>query len=117
MTSDTLSFVNEVIRPLADLVAGIMDKPKAVLDTFASKGFAADCGFADSLVTQDAPLELADYGAITPEVIPTNDSRTPFSNIELLAFLRIVRFLGAALDADPAAKLLIRKIAVNPRLV
>ena len=117
MTNDTLTFVNEVIRPLADLVAGIMDKPKAVLDTFASKGLAADFGFAESLVTQDAPLQGSDYAAITPAIIPTNDSRTPFSNIELLAFLRIVRFLGSALDADPAAKLLIRKIAVNPRVV
>lgn len=116
MTTDTIRFCNEVVRPLADLVAGIMDKPKAVLDTFASKGLATDCGFAESLVTQDAALQASDYAAITPAMIPTGDDRTPFSNIELLAFLRIIRFLGASLDADPAAKLLIRKIAVNPRV-
>jgi hypothetical protein len=116
MNADTTRYVNEVIRPTADRVAGLMLLPKEVIDVFLAKDLAADLGFAESLVTREEPLELADYGAITPAIIQSGDDRTAISNIEVLAFLRIIRFLGAALDADPAAKQLVRKIAVNPRV-
>ena len=115
MNQNTIDFTNDVTRPLADVLAGFMDKPRAVIDTFLAKGLAADLGIPVSLVTQSNALVQADYETITAVTVPTGDSRTPFTNVEYLAFLRIVKFLDEALNADPYAKKLIRKIAVNPR--
>lgn len=114
MNQDAVNYCNEVIRPLADVLAGLMDHPAAVLGAFKAKGHAEKFGFDQALVEKLEELKPQDYG-FEEQPIPTgNDGRTATTNRELLALLRVVGFLGRALDMDPAAKLLIRKWAVNP---
>jgi hypothetical protein len=115
MTPEALDFNNRTIRATADLLAGLLDRPSVIIDTFIAKGFPAEHGFTAELMTREIPLVDADYAALTPALIPTNDERVPYPNIELLGFFRILRFINAALNADPVAVALIRKLAINPR--
>ena len=116
MTSDTIRYIDEVIRPIADRLAGLMVAPKEIIETFLAKDLALDLGFPESFVTRAERLENADYSTITPVFVPNADNRTPITNIDVLVLLRVIRFFGASLDDDPDAKTLIRKVAVNPRI-
>lgn len=111
-----VKFVNERVRPLADLIAGLFAEGPAVLAEWEAKGLATLFGLpANALSIEAAP----NYAAITPLALADGspaDGRTPFLNLELLAALRMVRYLAGlgAMDGGAAANLAL-KIAVNPR--
>ena len=111
-----IKFLNEVARPLADVIAGLFAFGPAALAEYEAKGLATLFGLPANALTIEA---VPNYAAITPLALidgsPT-DGRTPFINLELLAALRMVRFLASMGAADGgAASNLALKIAVNPR--
>ena len=111
-----IKFVNERVRPLADLIAGLFAHGPEVLAEYEAKGLATLFGVPATALTVDTP---PDCTTIIPLGITDGspaDGRTPFLNLELLAALRMVRYLNGlgAQDAGAASKLAL-KIAVNPR--
>lgn len=109
-------FANEKLRPLADLVAGLFMSGGATLAEYEAKGLAAVFGLPADALLSDAP---PDYAKIVPLAIADGspaDGRTPVMNVELLAALRMVRYLAGlgAQDGGAAAKLAL-KISVNLR--
>lgn len=112
-------FLNEQVRPLADRLAGLLPLPDAFVAMFDAKGIGTLLNIPPGLLTQAAPLVDADYATVSGDIL--DDGRaaegiTQLTARDVLAFFRIMRFLGAMLDSDPMVQQVAFKIAVNPRL-
>ena len=109
-------FFNEQLRPMADRLAGLLTAPSGFLDAFAAKGIGPLLGIPDALLTQTAPLVPADYGSVSG--VALDDGRAAEGIVQLsvrdvLAFYRVIRFLGATLSADPFVTQITMKISVR----
>ena len=113
-----IKFFNEQLRPMADRLAGLLTAPSGFLDAFAAKGIGSLLGIPDALLTQTAPLVPADYGSVSGVTLDdgrAGDGSVALSARDVLAFYRVIRFLGATLSADPFVTQISLKIAINPR--
>lgn len=111
-------FLNEVLRPEADRLAGIVRRPADFLAEWAAKGIGPLLGVPDELLTRETPLLPQDYATV--DGTPLDDGRAAegvvqLSAREVLAFYRIYRSLAAQLAADPHVEAVARRIAINPR--
>lgn len=114
-----LRYCNETVRPVADLLAGILDTPTRYLDALVGQGHAVTLGTDDATLLREAAWGVEEYTAVgAPEVITDSGSggRVTLTNYDVIAFTRVMVVLKQMLQANPALGPLVRKIAVNPRV-
>ena len=117
MNADTQKFADEVIRPMCDVLLGLLTKPNDIVQAFAAKNIYTDCGFTLAQLTSQTPLTQGDYDAVQTVTLSANDGRTPITNKDIFAAVRLMAWFNAAINSDPEVVALIRKIAVNPRVL
>lgn len=115
-----LRFCDESLRPFADLLAGIKESPRLLMDTVAGQGLAAVLGTTTEPLLRSSmtqPWQPADYAAVPDEVITGSDAggRTTLTAHQVIALIRVAVFLREALEVDPQLGALIATFAVNPR--
>lgn len=113
-----LKFVDETVRPLADLLAGILETPTAYADALVGQGHAATLGTDDATLLRAEAWVDADYAALgAPQVVTGSDSgaRTLLTNYDVVGLSRVVVVLKNLIAANPSLGPLVRKMAVNPR--
>ena len=113
-----LKFVNESVRPTADLLAGLLTVPTAVLDAVTGQGLAAPLGTTVADLLRPEPWEPSDYTAVgAAQGITGSDSgaRVALTNHDVIALLRVLVVVKAMIADNAALGPLVRKIAVNPR--
>ncbi len=112
-----LRFTNETVRPTADLLAGLLTVPPAVLDAVVGQGLAAALGTTDADLLRVEPWEPSDYTAIgAAQGITGTDAgaRTLLTNHDVIALLRVLVVVRQMIAANDQLGPLVRKIAVNP---
>ena len=113
-----LKFVNESIRPTADLLAGLLTVPTAVLDAVVGQGLAEVLGTTDAELRRAEPWDATDYTAVgAAQGLTGSDSgaRVALTNHDVIALLRVLVVVQAMIADNAALGPLVRKIAVNPR--
>ena len=111
-------FLNEVLRPQADQLAGIIAKPTAFITQFNAKEIAEALSIPGEFLTRETPLLNADYASVSGEALDDGRAEEGVVQItprEVLAFYRIIKFLEISLNADPSVSVLANRIAINPR--
>lgn len=117
--SGLTSFCNETLRPLADLLAGVLNTPTTVLNAVAGKDLAAVLGTTDAEINRAESWGPEDYAKLgEPQVIADSDSggRTELTNYDVVAILRVIVVLKLMMGANPQLGPLVAKFAVNPRV-
>ncbi|AMV23427.1 hypothetical protein VT84_03390 [Gemmata sp. SH-PL17] len=113
-----LRFTNESIRTTADLLAGLLTVPTAVLDAVVGQGLAATLGTNNAALLREAPWEASDYTALgaAQGIAGSDDSaRVVLTNHDVIALLRVLVVVRQMIQANDQLGPLVRKIAVNPR--
>lgn len=113
-----LAFVNESVRSTADLLAGLLPIPTAVLDAALGQGLPVVLGTTAADLLSPEAWDAAKYAALgAPQEIAGSDSsgRTLLTNHDVIALLRVLVVLKQLMDANAQLGPLVRKIAVNPR--
>lgn len=114
-----LSFTNESIRNISDLLAGILSLPDEIINVVIGKNFATVLGTTNNKLLQAEPWTNQDYMDLgAPEEILNSDSggRTILTNYDIIGILRVLIVLQQMINANPSLKPLVYKIAVNPRV-
>ncbi len=112
-----LKFTNESIRTTADLLAGLLTVPPAVLDAVVGQGLAAALGTTDAALLRAGPWEPGDYQAVAPQLIAGSgdNARAQLTNHDVIALLRVLVVVKGMIAANDQLGPLVRKLAVNPR--
>ncbi|AMV28811.1 hypothetical protein VT84_30740 [Gemmata sp. SH-PL17] len=113
-----LKFTNESVRTTADLLAGLLTVPTAVLDAVVGQGLSATLGANDTALLRSAAWEASDYTAIgAAQGIAGTDTgaRAMLTNHDVIALLRVLVVVKQMIAANSDLGPLVRKIAVNPR--
>ncbi len=115
--SVALTFCNETLRPLADMLAGLIIVPAEIIATVKGKGLSTILGTDDITLLRQQAWTTDDYKAVSFGEVIGSDSggRTLCSNIDMLAILRVAIALDEMINADSNLKPLIAKWAVNPK--
>lgn len=106
---NAVAFVNDVVRPAADRLAGIIPLLQSVLLQWNAKGLAA---------TITNTSDLIDDGSATGGSAPNSpDGRTPITGADVVAMITNMQSIQANIQANSNAIVLnVMKIAVNPQL-
>lgn len=111
---NAVKFANERVRVTARLLAELVNTVRA-FDLELDEPLAGVLGVPWDLVTQLEDLTNEDYGTVSPDVYADGspgDGRRTLTNVELLAWVRVIKFLSRLAAADDGrVERLARKIA------
>lgn len=112
------SFCDDTLRPLGDLLAGLMPAIGTIIAAATGKGIPGLVGTDSAALFRPAEWLAADYaatGAPQPVVGADAGGRNARTHHDVIALLRAVAALKAMVDANPSFPALIAGWAVNPR--
>lgn len=113
-----LAFCNESVRTTADLLAGVLTVPTAVLDAVVGQGHCTALGTDPEKLLREEPWGTEDYAALgaAQEIAGSGSGgRVPLTNHDVVALFRVLVALRYMIAGNPQLGPLVRKIAVNPR--
>ncbi len=110
---------DEGLRPVCDLLTGLLQLPQSLIDTLVGKELIGELGTDIETLTREeswTPVEYAATGATPQPIVNSNaGGRTTLTHHDVLALYRVLVWLRNQMAGNPQLGPLLHKFAVNPR--